>query len=59
MKLSVVMFTYNHERFIGQAIENVLARSVNFDYEIVIGEDCSADSREFLCTFANDIAHPS
>jgi glycosyltransferase involved in cell wall biosynthesis len=43
MKLSVAMITYNQERFIGQAIESVLAQRVNFDYEIVIGEDCSTD----------------
>jgi len=43
MKLSVAMITYNHEQFIGQAIESVLAQKVNFDYELVIGEDCSTD----------------
>ena len=43
MKLSVAMITYNHERFIAQAIESVLAQRVNFDYEIVIGEDSSTD----------------
>jgi glycosyltransferase involved in cell wall biosynthesis len=43
MKLSVVMITYNHERFIGRAIESVLAQKVSFDYEIVIGDDCSTD----------------
>lgn len=43
MKLSVMMITYNHERFIAQAIESVLAQRVNFDYEIVVGEDCSTD----------------
>jgi glycosyltransferase involved in cell wall biosynthesis len=43
MKLSVAMIAYNHERFIAQAIESVLAQNVNFDYEIVIGEDCSSD----------------
>jgi glycosyltransferase involved in cell wall biosynthesis len=43
MKLSVAMITYNHEQFIGQAIESVLAQTVNFDYELVIGEDCSTD----------------
>ena len=43
MKLSVAMITYNQERFIGQAIESVLAQKVNFDFEIIIGEDCSAD----------------
>jgi len=43
MKLSVAMITYNHERFIGQAIESILAQNVNFEYEIVIGEDRSTD----------------
>ena len=43
MKLSVAMITYNHERFIGKAIESALAQQVNFDFEIVIGEDCSTD----------------
>jgi glycosyltransferase involved in cell wall biosynthesis len=43
MKLSVLIITYNHERFIVQAIESVLAQKVNFAYEIVIGEDCSTD----------------
>jgi len=43
MKVSVAMITYNHEKFIAQAIESVLMQEVNFDYEIVIGEDCSLD----------------
>jgi glycosyltransferase involved in cell wall biosynthesis len=43
MKLSVAMITYNHERFIAQALQSVLAQRVNFEYEIVIGEDCSTD----------------
>jgi glycosyltransferase involved in cell wall biosynthesis len=37
------MITYNQEGYIAQAIESVLAQSVNFDYEIIIGEDCSTD----------------
>ncbi len=48
MKLSVAMITYNHERFIGQAIESILAQNVNFEYEIVIGEDCSTDGTRAL-----------
>jgi glycosyltransferase involved in cell wall biosynthesis len=52
MKLSVMMITYNHERFIAQALESVLAQRVNFDYEIVIGEDCSTDgTRQILMDF--------
>ena len=43
-KVSVRIVTYNHERFIGQAIDSVLMQTVNFPYEIVIGEDCSTDN---------------
>jgi glycosyltransferase involved in cell wall biosynthesis len=52
MKLSVVVVTYNHERFIAQALDSILAQRVNFDYEIVVGEDCSTDStRDILMDF--------
>jgi glycosyltransferase involved in cell wall biosynthesis len=52
MKLSVVVITYNHERFIAQALDSILAQRVNFDYEIVVGEDCSTDStRDILMEF--------
>ena len=49
MKVSVAMITYNHERFIAQAIESVLMQETSFDYELVIGEDCSTDrTREIV-----------
>ncbi|HEV2315085.1 MAG TPA: glycosyltransferase [Candidatus Acidoferrales bacterium] len=52
MKVSVMVITYNHERFIAQALEGVLAQKVNFDYEVVVGEDCSTDrTREILMDF--------
>lgn len=44
MKVSVAMVTYRHERFIAQAIESVLSQRTNFDFELVIGEDCSPDA---------------
>ncbi len=37
------MITYNHERFIGQAIESALMQRAAFPYELVIGDDCSTD----------------
>lgn len=41
--VSVAMITYNHERYIAQAIEGVLMQQTSFTYELVIGEDCSTD----------------
>lgn len=43
-KVSVMMPTYNHEAFIAQALDSVLMQQVDFDYEIVVGEDCSTDN---------------
>ena len=44
MRLSVCVITYNHEEYIEQAITSVLNQDVSFDYEIVVGEDCSTNS---------------
>jgi len=52
VKLSVLIVTYNHERFIAQALDSVLMQVVDFDYEIVIGEDCSTDrTREIVIEY--------
>ena len=52
MKVSVVMLAYNHERFIAQALSSILAQRVNFEYEIIVGEDCSTDNtRNILMDF--------
>jgi glycosyltransferase involved in cell wall biosynthesis len=53
MKLSVVMVTYNHERFIAHALSSVLAQRTNFDFEIIVAEDCSTDgTRAIVMDFA-------
>ncbi|RLD74135.1 MAG: hypothetical protein DRI87_01970 [Bacteroidetes bacterium] len=41
--VSVYMITYNHEPYIAQALESVLEQQTDFDFEIVIGDDCSTD----------------
>ena len=42
-KVSVAIITYNHVRFIREAVESVVAQQTNFTYEIVVGEDVSND----------------
>ncbi|MDD2272157.1 MAG: glycosyltransferase [Desulfuromonadaceae bacterium] len=44
MKVSVAMVTYNHEKFIAKTLDSVLMQQTAFEYEIVIGEDCSTDT---------------
>ena len=52
MKVSVQIITYNHEKYIAQAMESALMQVADFDYEIVIGEDCSTDStRDIVIDF--------
>ena len=48
-KVSVLMITYNHEKYIAQAIESVLMQETDFPYELIVGEDCSTDgTREIV-----------
>src|ERR1051325_2984774 len=42
-KLSVNIITYNHARFIGQTLDSVLNQKCDFDFEIIVGDDCSRD----------------
>src|SRR5205823_4249963 len=52
MKVSVLVTTYNHERYIAQALDSVLMQETDFDYEIVILEDCSTDAtREIILAY--------
>ena len=41
--VSVVMLTYNHERYLAEAIESVIFQQTSFPVELLIGEDCSTD----------------
>ena len=49
MKASVLITTYNHGKFIRQALDSVLMQKTDFDIEILIGEDDSNDETRVIC----------
>jgi glycosyltransferase involved in cell wall biosynthesis len=57
-KVTVIIVTYNHERFIRQAIDSVLMQQADFPYDVIILEDCSTDrTREIVLAYQQ--AHPA
>src|ERR1039457_39242 len=49
MKASVIIITYNQENFIASTIEGIMMQKTNFDFEVIIGEDCSTDNTGKIC----------
>ncbi len=46
MEVSVLLTTYNHENYIAQALDSVLMQETDFNCEVVVLEDCSADATQ-------------
>lgn len=52
VEVSVVVMTFNHARFIRQALDSVLAQRGARRYEVLISEDCSTDgTREIVVDY--------
>jgi len=52
-KVSVCVITYNQERYIGQCLQSLVDQKTDFEFEIIVGEDCSTDgTRAVVETFA-------
>jgi hypothetical protein len=50
---SIVVVTYNHEKFLAQALDSILRQEVTVPFEIIISEDCSTDrTREIARDYA-------
>lgn len=43
IKVSIALTTYNHQEYIEKCLDSILSQEVDFNYEIVIGEDQSKD----------------
>lgn len=46
--VSVCMITYGHEKYIEEAITNVLNQEVDFEFELVVANDCSPDNTDTI-----------
>jgi glycosyltransferase involved in cell wall biosynthesis len=56
--VSVVLLTYNHERYLARALDSILMQRTNFAFEVLISEDCSTDrTREIVLSYRE--RHPS
>lgn len=44
MKINVVITAYNHEKYITQCLQGILNQKGDFQLEIIVGDDCSADN---------------
>ena len=44
VKLSVLITFYNQEEYVERALKSVFDQKTEFDYEVLIGDDCSNDS---------------
>ncbi len=43
-ELSICVTVYNHEKFITECLNSIVYQITDFNFEIVIGEDCSTDN---------------
>ncbi len=46
IKVSICCVTYNHEKYLREALDGILMQKVNFEYEVIIGDDHSADASQ-------------
>jgi glycosyltransferase involved in cell wall biosynthesis len=44
IKVSACIITYNQQDFIKSCLEGAVNQVLDYDYEIVIGDDCSTDN---------------
>jgi glycosyltransferase involved in cell wall biosynthesis len=47
-KLSILVPTFNHGKFIEQMLEGALMQKTNFDFDIIIGDDASKDDNALI-----------
>tara|TARA_Y100001954_G_scaffold24333_1_gene22180 strand:- start:19003 stop:19935 length:933 start_codon:yes stop_codon:yes gene_type:complete len=49
MKLTVLILVYNHGEFLDKCLKSVFFQKCSFDFEVLVGEDCSTDNSLEIC----------
>ena len=61
-KVTVCVITYNQENYIRQCLQSIVDQEADFDFEVIVGEDCSTDgTRAIVQEFAErypDVVKP-
>ena len=47
-KVSVCVVTYNQERYIRQCLQSLVDQKTNFDFEVIVADDCSTDGTRVI-----------
>lgn len=56
--VSVCTITYNHEKFIAEALDSFLMQETDFPFEIVVDDDCSTDNNaQIIKEYADRFPH--
>ena len=42
-KASVCVITYNQEAYIRECLQSIVDQMTDFDFEVIVGDDCSCD----------------
>ncbi|MEO7562945.1 MAG: glycosyltransferase [Ferruginibacter sp.] len=52
-KVCILFITYNHVKYVREALESILMQKTTFLFKIVVGDDCSKDgTREIITDYA-------
>lgn len=56
--VTIMLITYNHEKYIAQALDSILMQETEFRYEINVIEDCSTDrTQEIVLSYVDKYPH--
>ena len=46
--VSVCVTTYNHEKYVAQALDSIIAQKTKYSMEVLVGDDCSTDNTQAI-----------